>query len=216
MTPGLDHLVLGCLSLEDARPTLEAAFGLPAQGGGAHVGRGTHNALWGLDGGPRGPVYLELIAPDPAQDIPEGRPLPFGLHLSEMRARLAGGPRLIAWVARCDDIEARAPRSPVPLGAPQEMRRGNLAWRLTVTKTGATPCEGIVPALIQWPAEAATPSEAMAGSGLRLTDFRRRPDPEAASALEALGLAGALPEGDTAGRPLRAVIEGPAGPVTLE
>ena len=114
MTPELDHLVLGCLSLEQARPKLEAALGVPAQ-----------------DGGARGAVYLELIAPDPAQETPAAGTLPFGLHLEATRQRLMRGPRLLAWVARCTDLDAWAARSTAPVGAPRDMRRGDLRWRLT-------------------------------------------------------------------------------------
>lgn len=215
MSPELDHLVLGCLSLAEARPRLEAALDVAAQGGGAHVGRGTHNALWGLDAGPGGPAYLELIAPDPDQPAPEGGTLPFGLHLPETRARLAEGPALIAWVARCRDLDAWAARSPAPLGPPMDMRRGDLTWRLTVTETGAPNREGLVPSLIEWPADATPPGAAMAGSGLRLVSFARRADPEAAAALAALELDGVLPEGETGGAPMRAEIEGPGGTVAL-
>lgn len=211
-TPELDHLVVGCLSLAESLPVLERRLGVPSQGGGAHEGMGTHNALWGLDGGARGPVYLELIAPDPGQEPPASGVLPFGLHLPETRALLAGGPRLITWMARCGDIDSRANDL---TGPPRVMRRGDLAWRLTIPTGRTPPHEGALPGLIQWP-EGDTPSETMKGSGLALVSFLRRPNPETGRALATLGLESVLPEGDADAAPLSAVIRGPAGEVLLD
>ncbi len=211
-TPELDHLVVGCLSLADARPELERRLGVSAQGGGAHQGMGTHNALWGLDGGARGLVYLELIAPDPGQEPPASGVLPFGLHLPETRALIADGPRLLTWMARCGDIEARANDL---TGPPRRMTRGDLAWRLSIPPGRVPPHDGALPGLIQWP-EGDTPSETMARSGLALVSFLRREDADTGRALATLGLESVLPEGDTGPAALRAVIRGPAGETVLD
>ena len=162
-----------------------------------------------------GPAYLELIGPDPAQAAPADG-LPFGLHLPGTRARLADGPRLLTWVARCDGIEALAALSPVPLGAPRAMSRGDLTWLLTIPEDGVPPCGGIVPGLIEGPGGGSPPAEAMADGPLRLRSLRRRADPEAEAALAALGLADAAPEGPTGDGPLRAVLDTPNGPVVLD
>lgn len=214
MAAELDHLVVACLSLAEARPKLEAALGATDQGG-VHVGRGTHNALWAMDGGPLGACYLELIAPDPEQTPPERGPMPFGLHREDVRARLAEGPRLLAWVARCDDAEARMAACPEDMGRLLPMRRGDLEWRLSVPPDGVSACGGVVPSLIEWPG-GVSPATAMLATGLRLTAFARRPDPRATAALEALGLAAVLPEGETGASPLRAVVEGPGGQVVFD
>lgn len=215
--PELDHLVVGCLSLPEGRAELEARLGAPAQGGGAHLGAGTHNALWGLDGGARwGMVYLELIAPDPAQRLPHTGRLPFGLHLPEVRARFGRGPRLLTWMARCRGLEGWVTRSLAPLGPIQSMRRGDLSWRLTAPADGRPVLDGIVPGLIDWPVGRPTPAETLAGSGLRLTGFAHRPDRWADRLLASLGMPAVCPPGDTGGAPLRAEIEGPAGAVTLD
>ena len=214
--PELDHLVVGCLSLEEGRTDLEARLGVPAQGGGAHQGAGTHNALWGLDGGERwGKVYLELIAPDPAQRRPHTGHLPFGLHLPEVRARLAEGPRLLSWMARCRGIEGWVVRSLVPLGTIRTMRRGDLQWRLTSPDDGRPVQHGIVPGLIDWPVGRPVPAETLAGSGLRLTGFVHRPDRWADRLLGSLGMPAVCPEGDTGGAPLVAESAGPAGTLRL-
>ncbi|MEO0682701.1 MAG: VOC family protein [Pseudomonadota bacterium] len=218
--PRLDHLVVACLSLADSLPGFEARLGVPAQGGGAHAGMGTHNALWGLDGGDaHGRIYIELIAPDPAQPKPDGAPLPFALHRADMRARLAGGPRLVTWMARCGDLDLWAPRSSAPLGPIRAMRRGDLQWRLTVPDGEGLPFGGVVPGLIQWPDGITLPGEAMAGAGLTLLRFERAPNAAAGAALASLGLFDTLPEAAMdapAEAPLRAVIAGPAGEATLD
>lgn len=220
MTAELDHLVVACLSLAEARPALEARLGVTDQGG-VHVGRGTHNALWALDGaalfggGPAGACYLELIAPDPDQAPPEKGPMPFGLHRADVRARLADGPRLVAWVARCAAAEPLMAACPEDMGRLAPMKRGDLEWKLTVPPDGMAACGGVVPSLIEWPG-GISPAATLPRQGLRLTGFVRRPDPRAGAALAALGLSAALPEGETGGAPMRATVEGPKGAVIFD
>lgn len=210
----LDHLVVGCLSLAEWRPRLEETFGVKAQGGGAHAGLGTHNALWGLARPGGGRCYLELIAPDPGQGWPAEGPTPFGLGLPATQARLTDGPRLLTWVARDPDAAALLARGPAAMGPLRPMRRGDLEWRLASPADGVPLMGGALPFVIEWP-EGPTPSDTLAGSGLTLTGFARRPDPEADAALEAMGLAALAPVGETGGGALRAEVEGPGGIVAL-
>ena len=206
----LDHIVLGSLDLERDGPAVEALLGQAAQGGGRHPGMGSRNLLWGL-----GPVYLELIAPDPDQ-VPPPEGLPYGLHLPQTRALLTRGPRLIAFAVRSDRADAEAAASPVPLGPLTPMSRGALSWRLTIPQDRTPPCGGLVPALIEWPGGGCPPAEAMAEGPMRLKSLTRRADPMAAAALEALGLDATIPEGETGGRPLRAVIATAGGEAVLD
>ncbi|BDG07309.1 VOC family protein [Anaeromyxobacter paludicola] len=147
----LDHLVVAAATLEDGVRFVEERLGAPLEPGGRHEGFGTHNALLRL--GPD--VYLEVLAPDPAQPAPL-RPRLFGLDAPDVRTALAGGPRLLHWVARTSDLPgalaalaAAAGLPPGALGRPVPMRRGALAWDLALRDDGARPPAGL-PSLIDW------------------------------------------------------------------
>ncbi len=63
MIEDIDHLLVGCSNLDEGIAYVERLSGYRAVYGGAHQGRGTHNAL--LKMGPNS--YLEILAPDPQQ-----------------------------------------------------------------------------------------------------------------------------------------------------
>ncbi len=95
----LDHLIYAVPDLDAAVEEIARSLGVRPAGGGRHEGWGTHNAVLGLGDG----AYVELLAPDPSQPTPP-------------RPRLAGlddlaEPRLVAWAARSDDIEASLERA---------------------------------------------------------------------------------------------------------
>jgi hypothetical protein len=175
----LDHVVFLARDLESGRAWMEARLGVPAQGGGAHVGMGTHNALWRL-----GPVYFEVLAPDPAQGPPP-RPRLFGLDAPAVRRRLAEGPYPAAWVAATDRLDATLAATPW-LGEALPMARCGLHWRLSATADGRAPLDGAAPALIEW-GDGRHPIQRMCDTGLRLTRLTcalPRPDEIAARLAE--------------------------------
>lgn len=204
----LDHLVFACAFLDDGRAWMEARLGVPAQGGGAHPGMGTCNALWRL-----GDAYLEMLAVDPDAP-PPGRARMFGLDLPDVRARMAEGPFLLAWVAATDDLDAALAAAPFVIGAPVALSRGDLTWRLTVSADGRAPLGGVGPALIEWPRDAAHPISRMSDAGLRLARFAAAtPEPEAVrAALAAIGADGLIEVARADGPPrLSCAIDGPGG-----
>ncbi len=202
----LDHIVFLAHDLESGRAWMEARLGVPAQGGGDHAGMGTHNALWRL-----GPVYLEVLAPDPDAPHPP-RPRLFGLDAPGTRRRLAEGPCLAAWVAATDRLDAALAAAPW-LGSALPMSRGDLRWRLSATPDGCPPLGGAAPALIEWPPDV-HPAWRMADTGLRLTRLACAvPAPEETRArLAEIGAERLIDLTEAEGPPrLSCVIAGPDG-----
>jgi hypothetical protein len=206
-----DHIVVAAKTLEVGEDHLERLLGARPQRGGRHVAMGTHNSLLKL--GERS--FLELIAIDPDGKAPS-HPRWFALDSAEMRAALVSGPRLIHWVARCDDLESMRRACRIDPGPPHEMTRGAYTWRITIPDDGHLPGGGVVPTLIQW-SNARHPADAMVDSGLRLIALSAaHPEPAVIrSALGALGLVDAPKV--TFGTPARlaAMLKTPRGTVTL-
>ncbi len=173
---------------------------------------GTHNRVLRLGDG----VYLELIAIDP--DVPPpGRPRWFGLDEPALAARLAERPRLVAWVAATDDLEAAAAASPFPLGPIHEMTRGDLVWRITIPDDGRPVEGGAVPTLIEWP-RGVHPTNRMPASGCtleRLT-IRQAGPGRIAAGLAAIGLADTTVDIVGGGPSLAASLVTPAVRVVLD
>ena len=160
----IDHLVLAVPDLAAGVDDLESRLGVRPALGGAHPGRGTHNALVGI-----GDSYLEIIGPDPDQDEPAaGRP--FGVT-NDMT------PRLVTFAVRPGEgetieslVEAARSVGHDP-GEIVEMSRTTpdgttLSWRLTAPSVTAG---GSIPFLIDW--GDTTHPVATAPSGGRLVDL---------------------------------------------
>ncbi|XDA97530.1 VOC family protein [Sulfitobacter sp. LCG007] len=152
----LDHIAVSGESLEAAADCVEAALGVPLGAGGKHDVFFTHNRLLGLEEG----LYLEAIAADPQAPSP-GRPRWFALD------RFEGPPRLTNWICRSDALEAELARMPAGSGAPVDLRRGDLHWRMAVPESGVLPFDNCAPALIEWQTQT-HPAMSLARSGVRL------------------------------------------------
>ena len=108
----LDHFIVGCRELERGIDLVEKQTGVRAVFGGVHPGRGTQNALLSL--GER--RYLEIMAPDPAQDVE-----PQIANLRQLQE-----PRIVGWAAHRDDLEkfpAQLREAQIELEGPREGSR---------------------------------------------------------------------------------------------
>src|SRR3954462_5923263 len=86
-----DHVQLACNDLDKGIAFVESKTGVKAAFGGVHPGRASRNALLKLSER----RYLEILAPDPAQDrCLDAR----GLYKIE-------SPRLLDWVAPVDNFD---------------------------------------------------------------------------------------------------------------
>src|SRR4029077_3669801 len=150
-TPGLlYHILLGCSDLDAGIAFVEEHTGVRPAFGGVHPGRGTRNALLSL--GER--RYLEIIAPDPAQQKIAHFP-----QLREMKV-----PRLIGWAVHPPDIAATAKllsENKVAFQGPDDGSRKRpdgsvLNWK---TINLADERHGILPFFIKWSADSVHPSK---------------------------------------------------------
>ena len=147
----LDHIVIAARTLDEGRAWARETLGVEPVGGGKHDGLATHNTLMKLDG----KRYLEIIAIDPdAHPATPNFPRWFGLDTAELSERIAHGPRLVAWVARCtgapDAIEQLTKTPHYSANAVRAASRADFRWRFAFTPDGARIAGGTLPHLIQW------------------------------------------------------------------
>lgn len=149
----VDHLLLGVADLDAGISWAEERTGVRAAIGGVHPGRGTRNGLMALSGR----QYLEILAPDPAQE---------GGGRADLRALRE--PRLITWAAHSTDIEALATRvraAGLSVAGPRPGSRARPDGRLiewtTLGIESAFASGGIdpIPFFIQWAAASPHPSQ---------------------------------------------------------
>jgi hypothetical protein len=180
----LDHVAIGCETLEQGAAYLRERLGVDIGPGGKHAGRGTHNRLMRM--GER--VYLELIAIDPDAPTPQ-RPRGFALDDVEQQQRIHERPRPVGWLASTRDLALDIAMSPVHLGHVTEMTRGKLTWKISERDEGTLLERGLVPSLIQWP-DGVHPSASMADPGVRFERLRLlHPDPDhLTTLLEGIGV----------------------------
>lgn len=151
-----DHVAIAGETLDAAQAHVENALGVALQPGGAHDVFFTHNALLGLEDG----LYLEAIAINPNAPRPT-RPRWFDLD------RFAGDPRLTNWICRTDNLSAVLADLPGTMGAPVDLQRGAMRWKMAVPASGILPYDNCAPALIQWQT-ASHPAAELKRSGVRL------------------------------------------------
>lgn len=138
----VDHFVLAAPDLQRACDDFEATTGVRPAFGGAHAGRGTHNALVAFENG----SYLEIIAPDPAQQA---------TSMSQPMALLAR-PTLMHWAVRCSGTAALSQRLRELGWTPTETQRmsrtppnaAKLEWELFGLKDHRY--GGLAPFFIDW------------------------------------------------------------------
>lgn len=116
----IDHFMYAVPSLDEGMEWAAATFDAAPAYGGEHVGLGTRNALLSL-----GDTYLEIIAPDPAQDLAG--------TMGERFANLQSG-ALVTWAARGDlhDIAARLKNHSISCRGPHRTERNTATGELLV------------------------------------------------------------------------------------
>jgi len=160
----VDHLVLGTANLDEGIAWLARQAGVRPALGGVHPGRGTRNALLSL--GNR--QYLELLAPDPAQQSG-------GEEIVKRLLRLTQ-PKLIGWAASTSEAaelaaKLRAAGENVLGPEPGSRRRQDgrlLEWQSVMVGEQRF---SIVPFFIQWAPGSVHPSQD-SPSGCKLNDLR--------------------------------------------
>ena len=207
----IDHLVVAAPSLETGAQYIRETLGVELEAGGVHARMGTHNRLLKLGAA----LYLEVIAIDPQAAAPARA------RWFELDSPRSGSPHLATWVVRTADIAAAASRSPIPLGTIETMTRGELSWRITMREDGGLPCDGVMPALIEWRTPR-HPAASLSDRGCRLLRLQARHAnaDQIRSALGDLGvdeaIAIAIERAAPGERPsLSATIDTRAGPRTL-
>jgi Glyoxalase-like domain len=162
----LDHLVVAARTLDEGEAWLEARLHRDLVAGGAHLGFGTHNRLLRLGDD----CYLELIAPDPAQQTPQQL---FGLEQATVARALADEPVLLHMVFRVVAPATLAdvlPRLDYDPGVPTAMSRGELSWQITIPP-GQLAGEGLLPTVIDW-GDTRHPCTRLPDSGVALAALR--------------------------------------------
>ena len=142
MTYRLDHLMYGGADLDESIKRFAFLSGVTADRGGSHPGRGTRNALVSLGPG----IYLELMAPDPAQSL-NGT---FGMTFVQI-AR----PQIHTYIVKGEELERiRAKLAEFKIDSEiRDMTRKTLQgdllrWRLVIPHSN--PYGEFIPRFIDW------------------------------------------------------------------
>ena len=205
----VDHLLLGTRDLDRGIAWVQERTGIKPVVGGSHPGRGTRNALLSL--GVR--QYLEVIAPDPAQQT----------YTFQLDIRSLDTPRLITWAAFAPDLDSvvRTSRAAgLQIFGPSDGSRVQpdgkvLKWRsMGVQSTLGNGTVEPVPFFIHWAQDSVHPAQdSPQGCALKSLEFIH-PAPEAlVRVFSSLGIDGRVAQGSAPA--LRATISTPKGPLEL-
>jgi hypothetical protein len=212
----LDHLVVAARTLDEGVAWCETKLGITPGPGGEHALMGTHNRLFSIASARFERVYFEIIAVNPNAPAPS-RKRWFDLDNPVLQRALAGGPKLIHWVARCDDIQstvvalrAAGIECGEVLQAERPTPRGLLRWWITLRGDGQRLFGGALPTLIQW--GDVHPADAMPASDVALEQITVRGLPAAVRAL----LPAQVDCSARAGAPLTVTLATLCGPVVLQ
>src|SRR5256884_1910239 len=201
----LDHIILGCKDLDRGIDLIEENTGVRPAIGGVHPGRGTRNALLSL--GERS--YLEIIAPDPAQQKI--------VHFPQIRQMT--DPRLIGWAVHPPDIAAVAKQlseNKIAFTGPDDGSRKRPDGRVLNWKTInlADDRGGLLPFFIEWSVDSVHPSkDTSAHCELDYFEILSADPEELSSTLKRIGLDLPVQRSDKAR--LHALISGPKGDAKL-
>ena len=157
----LDHFILGCNDLDHGVACVEQRTGVRAVFGGVHPGRGTRNALLSL--GER--RYLEIMAPDPAQQV-----TPQIARLRDLKE-----PAIVGWAAHPGNLEkfsAHLHEAGIAFEGPRPGSRQRpdgklLQWKTLNLKDDK---DGLLPFFIEWSDDSLHPSSD-SPKGCTLTHF---------------------------------------------
>ena len=206
MTLALDHILLGVPDLDAGSDAFAALTGVAPVVGGSHPGFGTRNRLLALGAD----VFLELIAPDPAQTE----------HGARAKAIAAlPHPALIAFAVQTTDLGAAceaAAAAGLSLARREAMSRTRpdgvrLDWTVAQFAHPAYPT--LIPFAIDWQGSPHPATTTPTGCRLRRLTVLH-PDPAPLARIYAgLGLAVGVQGGLRPG--FVAELDTPRGPVTL-
>ena len=218
ITTALDHLVYVVPDLEAGVARFAEATGVQPVYGGAHVGLGTANYLVGLRPAgwadePTPLTYLEILGPDPQQEI--GADVVRPLEVDRVDAA-----RLQTWAIHpqgFDGVLERAAASAVDVGEARAMSRRTpegdlLEWRLTMR--AQLPFAGLQPFLIDWGSSPHPATRELPVLGLGSLTLTHPEADGLRAALATLGADGTdVEQGET--RQMSAVLQTPRGAVTI-
>jgi hypothetical protein len=210
----IDHIAVGASTLAAGVEYIQSELGVEIPFGGVHTAMATHNHVMRLGDS----LFLEVIATNPEGE-PATQPRWFGLDDPAVRAKIAGQPQLLTWVARTTDLEAAMANAASDYGVVQHLSRNDLRWSFAMPQDGRLLAAGMLPYLMQWSCDT-HPAQNMAERNCRLTGLAiRHPYPQwLESQLQSIGALDAVTI-EAAGADtlpcLSATIDTPGGTVVL-